>query len=80
MFSIGQTNKQTAGAQWSEGWFLDPPFGHLAPAGKDQLVKNIKSLTAVEVKTHSSYLKIWPSGQVLKCEKITFQKKCVKKQ
>jgi len=39
MFSIGQTNKQTAGVQWSEGWFLDPPFGHLAPAGKDQLVK-----------------------------------------
>jgi len=37
--------------------------------------QNIKSLTAVEVKTHSSYLKIWPSGQVFKCEKITFQKK-----
>ena len=39
MFSIGQTNKQTAGVQWSEGWFLDPPFDHLALAGKDQLVK-----------------------------------------
>jgi len=39
MFLIGQTNKQT-GVQWSRGWFLDPPFGHLAPG--DQIRQNIK--------------------------------------
>jgi len=63
------TNKQT-GVQWSLGWFLDPPFGHLAPNDQPCVFNSSKhkSQTAVEVKTQSSGLKNWLRAQLFKCE------------
>ena len=64
------TNKHTKGVQWSRGWFLDPPFGHLAPDDQPCVFNSSKhkSQTAVEVKTQSSGLKNWLRAQLFKCE------------
>jgi len=71
-----QTNIEQAPGDQIAGFWIQS-FGHLAPGETNQTcVFNLskhKSQTAVEVKTQSSCLKIWPRGQLLKCEGKPFK-------